>query len=120
MRERQPPLPQPATEPIRIDRDAGVVTITLQRPEAHNALTPELFDRLGAHFEEIAADPGDRVVVLTGSGKAFCSGADLTGSGDAVRRITEGPVARAEFARRTTAAALALHRLPKPTISTLR
>jgi len=102
---------------VELSRDRGVATIRLMRPEAQNALTPEHFDQLGAMFQEVAANPDDRVLVLTGSGQAFCAGADLKGSPDAAARIDQGPVARAQFTRRAIAPALALHRLPKPTIA---
>ena len=103
--------------PIRIERADGVATITLQRPESRNSLTPELFASLGRLFEEVAANPDDRVMVLTGSGEAFCSGADLTGSRDVALQLSRGPVSLAQWTRNTTSAALALHNLAKPTIA---
>jgi 2-(1,2-epoxy-1,2-dihydrophenyl)acetyl-CoA isomerase len=102
---------------IVLTRDAGVATITLNRPNVKNALTPELFAELGQRFDEVAANPDDRVLILTGSGEAFCSGADLSGGGDQAKRITQGPIARREFTRETLRPALKLHRLPKPTIA---
>ncbi|MFJ9867391.1 enoyl-CoA hydratase/isomerase family protein [Streptomyces sp. NPDC101165] len=68
--------------------------LTLDRPEALNALTPALRDRLIGLLEEASADPGVRAVVLTGTGRGFCAGADLRGgSGGAGQRIP-GDVAR--------------------------
>jgi enoyl-CoA hydratase len=56
----------------------GIAKLTLNRPEKHNALNPELLLRLSDTFKSIADDPAVRVVLLTGAGsKAFCSGADL-------------------------------------------
>jgi 2-(1,2-epoxy-1,2-dihydrophenyl)acetyl-CoA isomerase len=110
-------MPESSERAIEVHRAGGVATVTLSRPEASNALTPEAFARLVAVFEEIAARPEDRVMVLTGAGKAFCSGADLTGSPATLKRVDAGPVARAQFARETIAAARALHRIPKPTIA---
>jgi enoyl-CoA hydratase/carnithine racemase len=107
----------PSTDEILLTREHGVATVTLQRPEKKNALTPELFARLDETFQSVASNPDDRVLVLTGSGSAFCSGADLVGSADTVKQNLEGPVARANFTRKITAAALSLHRLPKPTIA---
>jgi enoyl-CoA hydratase/carnithine racemase len=64
--------------PIRTERsEAGVVTLTLDSPERRNALDEELSSQLRDAVRGIAADPGARCVVLTGAGKAFCSGADL-------------------------------------------
>ena len=102
---------------IQLSRKEGVATITLCRPGRKNALRPEDFARLGECFEEVAANPEDRVLVLTGDGSAFCAGADLTGSKAALERVAQGPVARAQFTREAIAPALALHRLPKPTIA---
>ncbi|MGW2700964.1 enoyl-CoA hydratase/isomerase family protein [Streptomyces sp. NPDC001340] len=68
--------------------------ITLDRPEALNALTPAMRDRLIALLEEASADPDLRAVVLTGTGRGFCAGADLRGgSGGGGQRIP-GDVAR--------------------------
>jgi 2-(1,2-epoxy-1,2-dihydrophenyl)acetyl-CoA isomerase len=55
--------------------------------------------------------------VLTGVGRAFCAGADLSGSGETTEKLGRGPVARGQFVREATAPALALHRIPKPTIA---
>jgi 2-(1,2-epoxy-1,2-dihydrophenyl)acetyl-CoA isomerase len=107
----------PPGNPIRLDRQDGVATITLDRPESRNALTPSLFQELGALFDEVARNPEDRVMVLTGTGRAFCSGADLTGAGEEVERLLGSDVSRAQMARQTTSAALSLHRIGKPTIA---
>ncbi len=63
-------------ETVLTDRDDGVLTITLNRPEVYNALTRELHGDL-AEALDAAADPDVRCVVLTGAGKGFCSGQDL-------------------------------------------
>lgn len=110
-------MPEPDDHCIELRREDGIATITLRRPERRNALTPALFDRLGACFDEVAAHPGDRVMILTGQGAAFCAGADLSGSPESVELLGQGPVARAQFTRRAVAAALALHRIPKPTLA---
>ncbi|MBW2271111.1 MAG: enoyl-CoA hydratase/isomerase family protein [Deltaproteobacteria bacterium] len=102
---------------IEVHREAGIATITLRRPERLNALTPALFKQLGAHFDEIAANPDDRVMILTGAGEAFCAGADLSGSGAVAERFSASPTARVQLVREMTAPALALHRIPKPTIA---
>jgi 2-(1,2-epoxy-1,2-dihydrophenyl)acetyl-CoA isomerase len=57
----------------------GVARIVLNRPDAKNALTPPMRDRLTGLFEQASADLAVRVVTLTGSGAAFCTGADLRG-----------------------------------------
>jgi len=102
---------------IRLTRSGGVATVTLNRPKVKNALTPDYFGELGLIFDEVAANPDDRVMILTGVGEAFCAGADLTGSGEHADRLTGGPVARRQFTTETILPALKLHRMPKPTIA---
>jgi len=69
---------------IRVDRehDGAVVTVTLDRPDALNALTPAMLHALGDALEAIAADGSTRVVVLTGAGRAFSAGVDLKALGE--------------------------------------
>jgi enoyl-CoA hydratase/carnithine racemase len=55
----------------------GVYTLTLNRPEAYNALSEGLLDALQAALDRVAADDGARAVVLAAGGKAFCAGHDL-------------------------------------------
>lgn len=62
---------------VRLDVDAGVATITLDRPDKLNAFTPTMARELLAAFDATDADEDVRVVVLTGAGRGFCAGADL-------------------------------------------
>ena len=110
-------MSKPEPEAIVLTREASVATLTLNRPRVMNALTPELFSELGERFDEVAANPDDRVLVLTGSGNAFCGGADLGGGGEEAERIGNGPIARQQLTRETLLPALKLHRLPKPTLA---
>ncbi|WP_346265737.1 enoyl-CoA hydratase/isomerase family protein [Streptomyces griseorubiginosus] len=66
--------------------DGQVAYLTLNRPEALNALTPAQRDRLIQLFGEASADPDVRAVVLTGTGRGFCAGADLRGGAGAGER----------------------------------
>ncbi|MGH2785807.1 MAG: enoyl-CoA hydratase/isomerase family protein [Actinomycetota bacterium] len=66
-------------DPVLVERDdAGVVTLTLNRPDVRNAMTGELTEAFGAAIEAVRGDPSVRVVIVTGSGKAFCAGGDLS------------------------------------------
>jgi 2-(1,2-epoxy-1,2-dihydrophenyl)acetyl-CoA isomerase len=65
------------TDGLRVEIDEAVATLTLDRPEALNALTVELKVALLDTFADIAADPSIRAVILTGAGRAFCAGQDL-------------------------------------------
>ncbi|MEE8278778.1 MAG: enoyl-CoA hydratase family protein [Thermoanaerobaculia bacterium] len=59
------------------DVETGVATITLNRPERLNALTFEVYEELRDTFRALDGEPGVRAVLLTGSGRAFCSGGDV-------------------------------------------
>ncbi|MEV8601560.1 enoyl-CoA hydratase-related protein [Streptomyces griseoviridis] len=65
--------------PVRHQVSDQVATVVLDRPEALNALTPGARDRLIELFTDFSADPEVRAVVLTGTGRGFCAGADLRG-----------------------------------------
>jgi enoyl-CoA hydratase/carnithine racemase len=67
-------------ETLLVDVRDGVGTLTLNRPDARNALSPTLVRELGEALARLEADPDARVVVLRGAGeRAFCAGADLKG-----------------------------------------
>jgi enoyl-CoA hydratase/carnithine racemase len=67
-----------SADPVLVSRDArGVYTLTLNRPEAFNALSEAMLDALQAALHEVAADAQARVAVIGASGKAFCAGHDL-------------------------------------------
>ena len=99
-----------ALETLIVERDGGIVTVTLNRPEKKNAANAQMWDELMATFVEVAENDADRVLVITGAGDAFCSGADLSSGDDQSR----SGVARM---RHIGSVALALHRLPKPAIA---
>lgn len=63
--------------PFLCDTDAGVATITLNRPDRLNALTFDIYAELRRTFDRLSGDDEVRVVVLTGRGRAFCSGGDV-------------------------------------------
>jgi len=65
------------TSALRIERAGPVARVWLDRPEVRNALNGALIRELAAAFESLAEDAGLRAIVLGGSGKAFCAGADL-------------------------------------------
>ena len=62
---------------LRVEIGDAVATVTLDRPDALNALTVSLKEELRAAIEELGADPDIRAVILTGAGRAFCAGQDL-------------------------------------------
>jgi enoyl-CoA hydratase/carnithine racemase len=78
---------------LRYDVDGGVATITLHRPDRLNAFTLSMADELATAAAAADADDAVRVVVVTGTGRAFCAGADLGGGPEtfADRRTRERP-----------------------------
>src|SRR4051812_1483308 len=65
------------TQRVGIQVADHVATVTLQRPDKHNALDRAMFEGIAAAAEEVAGTPGVRVVVLHGDGPSFCSGLDI-------------------------------------------
>ncbi|WP_425301603.1 enoyl-CoA hydratase/isomerase family protein [Nocardia wallacei] len=92
---------------LRDDRD-GVRTLTLNRPERRNAIDAELWAALAEELRGVAAVRSVRVVVITGAGGAFCSGADISVPDNS------HPIYRM---RALTDVAALLHELPQPTVA---
>jgi enoyl-CoA hydratase/carnithine racemase len=89
------------------DRD-GVRTLTLNRPQRKNAITPELWIALRDALNAAARDRSVRALVITGAGGSFCSGADISVADDVHPKYK---------LQRLTDVALALHELPMPTVA---
>ena len=103
--------------PLATAREAGVLSLTLNRPEKRNALSSALVEALHQAFESADLDPEVRVVVLTGAGKDFCAGADLEellASADAPPETNEAAALRlgSLFTR--------MRSLPKPVLAIVR
>jgi enoyl-CoA hydratase/carnithine racemase len=99
------------------DTDTGVVTLTLNRPDRLNALTFEIYDELRRTFQRLDTEPGVRAIVITGSGKAFCSGGDVHDIiGALVGRDYRGLL---EFTRMTCDLILAIRQCRRPVIAAL-
>ena len=68
----------------------GVCTLTLDRPARLNAVTSVMIDELIAALDQADADDAVRAVIVTGAGRAFCAGADLSGGGQTFDRAARG------------------------------
>ncbi|SOE65752.1 2-(1,2-epoxy-1,2-dihydrophenyl)acetyl-CoA isomerase [Burkholderia sp. D7] len=97
-----------------------VATLRLNRPDKLNALTPEMLALMIEHLERIEREPEIRAVILTGAGRAFCSGADIKGSAGAPPPPPMSVAnARASFAVYQQIA-LKLYNLNKPVVAAVR
>ncbi|KAA9151863.1 enoyl-CoA hydratase/isomerase family protein [Amycolatopsis acidicola] len=106
-------------DPVLVTDDGdGVTTVTLDRPDALNALNREMVDALRESLEAIRRDRSCRVVVLTGNGRGFCAGLDLNGYGDDDLVDRDGVMVRGFDRQRELAElSLRLHELPQPVIA---
>lgn len=75
------------TADVLVDRDDAVGIITINRPARLNAVTPEAGDTMRSAFLELEADGRIRAVVLTGAGRGFCAGADISGDVGNAREV---------------------------------
>ena len=75
---------------IRYEVDAGICTLTLNRPEKLNAVTTTMIDELLVAYDRADADDAVRAVIVTGAGRAFCAGADLSAGAATFDRPGEG------------------------------
>jgi 2-(1,2-epoxy-1,2-dihydrophenyl)acetyl-CoA isomerase len=100
---------------ILTSESGGIFTITLNRPDVYNAFNEQMTTDLQKVFKEIAANDAVRVVILTGAGKAFCSGQDLKDapSGGGKRSL------RDSLERRYNPLIRAMRNLPKPIIAAI-
>jgi methylglutaconyl-CoA hydratase len=94
--------------------DDGVTTVTLARPDSHNALNVGLIEELTTCFEEISDDEGVRVVVLAGEGRSFCAGADIGYMRETVGLSYEENL---EDARRLAMMFWTIDECPKPVVA---
>src|ERR1700761_8483038 len=117
MRLRVPRRPEVSFSTLLIDDEDGVRTITLNRPERRNAMTPEMQAELISALGD-ASDSSCRVVVLRGAGEAFCSGLDLSVLQSMHTKSEEDALSggRAD-AERIASLFQMLFELPKPTIA---
>ena len=114
-----------AMETLQVFRENSVVTVTINQPEKKNAINSAMWDGLAEIFREIASRADDRVVVVTGAGNDFCSGADLSGRGGNAAAAgasagAQNQVHHLAAMRRVNDACIALQRLPQPTIAKVR
>src|SRR5215472_14788763 len=87
MSARPPHVETPRFGTLLLDIDDGIATITLHRPDRMNAFNAAMRDDLIAAFDYTDADDSVRAVIVTGAGRAFCAGADLSSGGFEAGRV---------------------------------
>jgi len=107
----------PTTFLYEHDAAAGVASITLNRPERMNALTFEVYDELRRTFRALDTEPGVRAIVISGAGKAFCTGGDVHDIIGALFSLDDAGLL--EFTRMTCDLVLAIRRCRRPVIAAL-
>ncbi len=89
-------MASPTFETLLYDVADGIATITLNRPDKLNAFNAKMMSELIKVFDDTDADDAVRVVIVTGAGRAFCAGADLSGGGGTFDRSSPQAVEREE------------------------
>ena len=105
------------SEELTLSVEGGVAVLTLNRPERLNALTHDMLGALLTHLGQLAQDPAIGCVVLTGAGRAFCSGGDVRVQAAAVGKSAQSPEQRTDRLRASMEASRLLRDMPKPTIA---
>ncbi len=110
------------TDDLLADLTDGVLTLTMNRPEARNAMSDAMTSALAQQLADAELNSAVKVIVLTGAGKGFCAGGDVKGmaaSGDGTvgDNTIDGAIHRQRLNQRGTAGAL--YSIPKPTIAAL-
>ena len=110
------------TNDLLASLDEGVLTLTLNRPEARNAMSGEMTDALAKQLAAAELNPEVKCVVLTGAGKGFCAGGDVKGmasrgDGTVGQNTIDGAIHRQRVNQRATAGKL--FKMPKPTLASL-
>jgi len=100
-----------------LDAETHVATLTLDRPERLNALTFEVYGELRDTFRALDSEPGVRAIVLTGAGRAFCSGGDVEDIIGAL--FGRSPKELLEFTRMTCDLVLAIRHCRRPVVAAL-
>ena len=105
------------SDELLVSVEGGVAVLTLNRPERLNALTRGMLSGLRTRLAELAEDAAVGCVVLTGSGRAFCSGGDVRVQAATAGKSEFSPEQRSDQLRASMEASRLLHDMPKPTIA---
>ena len=104
-----------AGDQVQLTLDDGVLRIEINRPDSLNAVTPDVLDDMADAVDNAGKQDDVRVIVLSGAGRAFCSGADIGGTGELSDE--GGPAATLDGANRLVAA---VRDVPRPVVSVVQ
>jgi 2-(1,2-epoxy-1,2-dihydrophenyl)acetyl-CoA isomerase len=105
--------------PVLATLDGGVLTLTLNRPERLNAMNNPLIEAINRELARARDDDKIRAVLLTGTGRAFCAGADLVGGGPIDAKALAPPDLGADMDRIFNPMIRAMRELPKPIVGAI-
>lgn len=110
------------THDLLASLDAGVLTLTLNRPQARNAMSAAMLDALARQLAQAEVDSAVKVIVMTGAGQGFCAGGDVKGmaargDGTVGDNTIDGAIHLQRLKQRATAGKL--FKMPKPTLAAL-
>lgn len=103
---------------VELTVSGGVATLTLNRPDSLNALSPQMLELIIEHLDRVESDPQIRALIFTGAGRAFCAGADIKGSGAAPAQMSVSHARRGLVPYQQVA--LKLYNLNKPVVAAVR
>ena len=109
------------TQDLLVYLEDGVLTITLNRPEARNAFSPDLLKAFNSQLVNAEQNPTIRCIVVTGTGKAFCAGGDIKAMAARNAKVAQVKVDEAIHRQRVDQRNTAgrLYKIPKPTLAVL-
>jgi 2-(1,2-epoxy-1,2-dihydrophenyl)acetyl-CoA isomerase len=105
--------------PVLTNFESGVLTLTLNRPERLNAMNNPLIEAMNRELERARNDEKIRAVLLTGTGRAFCAGADLVGGSPIDSKAATPPDLGADMDRIFNPMIRAMRALPKPIVGAI-
>jgi 2-(1,2-epoxy-1,2-dihydrophenyl)acetyl-CoA isomerase len=115
-------LSQASDQTVRYHVEGAIATLTLNRPERMNTMSAELLEEVTSALESAARDDAVLVLILTGAGRAFCAGGDLSGfaaGGNKAQAAEMGVQARVDQLRQAMRTSELLHEMPKITIAAI-
>jgi len=101
--------------------EGGITTLTMNRPEARNAMSADMMNGLHEALPRLAQDASVRLIILTGAGGAFCAGGDVKSFAASAEKggATSGPEMRAQGLRISMELSNLLHTMAKPTLAVI-